>query len=353
MSFEPDYRHFEEVMANRRPERLPFYEHIIETPAMEKILNRSFSGSRDGTAVDRAQYFREYCDFFLEMTYDTVSYEVCIVEVLPDSGAISGGRPGPIQSRDDFERYPWTDLRRRYWELARPRFDALVEALPAGMKAVGGVGNGVFEIAEDLVGLMYLPFIQADDPVLYAEIFNRIGDLMRDIWLDFLARYKDSFVACRFGDDLGFKASLLTNPSTIREHILPQYRRVIGTIHEEGKPFLWHSCGNIFEVMEDVLSLGIEAKHSNEDVIAPFDHWIDAYGDRIALVGGFDVHFLCTHTPEEIVADVFERGSAWRARAGGYALGSGNSIPPWFPPESYLAMIEGGQRIREAEASGV
>ena len=34
--------------------------------------------------------------------------------------------------------------------------DALHRALPPGMKAVGGVGNGVFEISEDLVGLEYL-----------------------------------------------------------------------------------------------------------------------------------------------------------------------------------------------------
>ncbi len=28
--------------------------------------------------------------------------------------------------------------------------------------------------------------------------------------------------------------------------------------------FLLHSCGCIFEVMEDILATGIDAKHSNE-----------------------------------------------------------------------------------------
>ena len=30
-SFEPDYRHILQVLYNRRPERLPLYEHHIDT----------------------------------------------------------------------------------------------------------------------------------------------------------------------------------------------------------------------------------------------------------------------------------------------------------------------------------
>ena len=30
MAFHPDFRHFEAVMQNRRPARLPVYEHLID-----------------------------------------------------------------------------------------------------------------------------------------------------------------------------------------------------------------------------------------------------------------------------------------------------------------------------------
>lgn len=33
---------------------------------------------------------------------------------------------------------------------------------------------------------------------------------------------------------------------------------------------------------------------SNEDAIAPFERWTSAYSDRIAVVGGFDLGFLCS-----------------------------------------------------------
>jgi uroporphyrinogen decarboxylase len=351
-AFQPDYRHFEAAMRNRRPARLPLYEHIVVPAVMERVLGRKFADlGRSGKPADLAEFFRHFTEFFRRMTYDVVSFEVGICGILPGGGAILGGRPGPIQDRAAFERYPWADLPRRFRELSQPRFEALTAALPPGMKAVGGVGNGLFEIAEDLVGLEYLPLMQVDDPDLYRDLFVRIGDLMIAIWSEFLPRHGDAFAACRFGDDLGFKSSLLTNPVTVHEHIVPQYRRVIAAIHAAGKPHLYHSCGCIFEVMEDILAAGIDAKHSNEDAIAPFDRWIELYGRRIGLLGGFDMDFLCQKKPDEIEARVSEAGRRFRAAARGYALGSGNSIPDYVPVENYLAMVRGAQEIRHREGT--
>ena len=349
VTFQPDYRHFEDVMRNRRPARLPLYEHSIGVETMERVLGVPLHALHQ---ENPAEYYRQVCRFHREMTYDTVSFEASIIGILPGNGAINGGHPGPIQSRADFERYPWGELPRIFCDRYEKDFAALIAALPPGMKIVGGAGNGVFEISEDLVGLEYLPLMQADDPELYAELFTRIGDTMVAVWKAVLARYADAFVACRFGDDLGFKSSLLTNPSTVRGNILPQYRRVIDTIHAAGKPFLWHSCGCIFEVMDDVIALGIQVKHSNEDAIAPFSRWIRDYGSRIGLVGGFDMDFLCQKQPDEIFEAVVRLGTAYRATAHGYALGSGNSIPEYVPVENYLAMIRGAQQIRAQEAQG-
>ena len=357
MPFTPDYRHLAAVRHNLRPERLPLYEHLVNPGIMGRILGVELEplqpvivdGALRFDPADLALYFTYYWRFFRELTYDVASFEVCVTEILPEHGALSGGRPGPIQSRADFERYPWAELPERYRRVAAPQFEALLAATPPGMAAIGGVGNGVFEIAEDLVGLEYLPFMQADDPPLYDALFRRIGDLLVDCWAWFLPRYAHGFVGCRMGDDLGFKASLLTNPRTVREQILPQYRRIIAQVHAVGKPFLWHSCGNILSIMEDAIAAGIDAKHSNEDAIAPFDQWIAAYGQRIGLLGGFDLGLVCTATPEELFARAVEDGRRFRATAQGYALGSGNSIPDYVPVDNYLALVRAAQTLRAAE----
>ncbi|MFH1706777.1 MAG: uroporphyrinogen decarboxylase family protein [Planctomycetota bacterium] len=351
MDFQPDWQMFEAAVRNRRPARLPLHEHIISPTVMERITGVRFADLRQGGAADLAEFFRQYCGFFRAMTYDVVSYEVCITEVLPGSGAISGGMAGPIQNGRDLAAYPWDRLPALFWEKAAPRFAALAAALPPGMRAAGGVGNGVFEIAEDLVGLEYLPFLEVDDPAAYAELFRRIGDLMHTIWGEFLKRHAVHFAACRFGDDLGFKTSLLTHPRTFHDHIAPQYKRIIDLVHAHGRPFLWHSCGCIFDLMNAAIGLGIDAKHSNEDAIAPFDTWIERYGGRIGLLGGFDMDFLCQSRPAEVRARVIERGTRYRAAAQGYALGSGNSIPDYVPAANYLAMVEGARVIREREGT--
>lgn len=349
MEFQNDYRYILDAVNNRKPSRLPVYEHLINPPFMEKLLNVQFAGCGEGNQAELEFFFQNYCRFYREMTYDTVSFEVCITEILPDHGAINGGRPGPIQNRADFERYPWEDLEDLFWQNADRKFQMLGRYMPAGMKAVGGVGNGVLEISEDLVGFQYLAYLQADDPQTFTDLYQKIGDLMAKIWSTFLKRYADLYAVCRMGDDLGFKTSTLVSPRTIRQYILPQYRRVISQIKQAGKPFLWHSCGNIFAIMDDVIALGINGKHSNEDVIAPFEDWIKRFNDRIALFGGIDVDILCQKTPQEIKEIVYERGKRYRAMAQGYALGSGNSIPEYVPVEGYLAMIEAAQKLRAEE----
>lgn len=348
MNFQPDYRQMLAVLKNRHPERMPVYEHIISPNVMEKILGVKFAALESGGPAELDEFFTHYGRFWKEMTYDTVSYEVCITGILPEHGAIMGGA-GPIQNRQDFERYPWGELTELYWALAEPRLDAIGRHLPEGMKALGGVGNGVFEISEDLVGFEHLAFMHADDPQLFGELYQRIGDLMVEIWTRFLAKYGETFAICRFGDDLGFKTGTLVSPKMLRAYVIPQYKRVIDLIRGAGKPFLWHSCGNIFAVMDDVIALGINAKHSNEDVIAPYERWIERYNDRIGLCGGIDVDILCRTDPQEIYQQVYERGKMYRSMAKGYALGSGNSIPEYVPVEGYLAMIRAAQAIRADE----
>jgi uroporphyrinogen decarboxylase len=86
-------------------------------------------------------------------------------------------------------------------------------------------------------------------------------------------------------------------------------------------------------------------------VIAPFDVWIERYGDRIGLLGGVDVDILCREDPKAIYERVLDMGRRFRTKAKGYALGSGNSIPDYVPVDGYMAMIRAAQTLREQGAA--
>lgn len=339
MNFQPDYRHIENAARNLEAKRLPLYEHIICPEIMEKILGTRFAALSGGDFADRKEYFRHYCRFFATMGYDTVSFEQCIGAVMPGSGALGRHLPGVVVDRASFESYPWAAIPDLYFSAYAQDFRALREVMPAGMKAIGGPGNGIFECVQDICGYTDLCYMAADDPELYEEVFAAVGRTNLAIWRRFLAEFADMYCVLRFGDDLGFKSNTLISVSDIRRHVIPAYRPIVELVHSFGKPFLLHSCGMIFEVMDDLVAAGIDAKHSNEDQIAPFPVWVERYGDRIGNFGGADTDFICRNGAREIrdyVRDIIGKSVG----RGGFAFGSGNSIPDYVPVEGYVAMVD-------------
>jgi uroporphyrinogen decarboxylase len=346
--FAPDYTNLLQVLLNKRPGRLPLYEHHIDAPFISKFLGEEL-GPENLNANELTEYYRKITGFWKDMTYDGFDFEAAICDILPGHGAIMGGMAGPIQTISDFEKYPWKEIPVKFRKIYTPHFEAIRNTLPEGMKAYGGCGYGIFEASQDLVGYEPLCVMQYLDPGLFRDIFVRIGDLWVELWSWVINNYDDIFVFYRMGDDLGHKTSTMLEPDTIRQHILPQYKRIIDLVHASGKKFLLHSCGKIFPLMDDIISLGIDAKHSNEDQIAPFLEWIEKYSGRIGLFGGFDLNLLVLEKPEVVFQTVLKQGTLFRARANGYGLGSGNSIPGYIPVDGFLAMIEAVKEIRRRE----
>jgi uroporphyrinogen decarboxylase len=353
MDFQPDYRNIVDVANNRKPKRLPLYEHFINVESMAQILDVEFPDEASDDPADIRELMRMQCEFFRQMTYDTVSFERGSRRNLPGGGALQGEFPGPIQNRDDFEKYPWDELPELYWKWADQYFTAMREVMPDGMKIIGGIGNGPFELSEDLVGYQELCLMQYDDPELFSELFDRIGEFLCRLWTQLLEKYGDIIAVARIGDDMGYKTQTLLAPQTLIDNVVPQYKKVISIIHSAGKPMLLHSCGKVFDIMPSMIAAGIDAKHSNEDAIAPYEQWIETYGDKIGMFGGIDTDRLCRYSPDEIYDFVCENVPRYREMANGYAVGSGNSIPPYVPPQCYLAMVRAVQDIRKKEAGGL
>ena len=344
--FTPDYRNILDVLDNRKPARLPLYEHAIDPPFIRKMITRDLS--IQGThAKDYQDYYETVCGFWNDMTYDSFAYEAAICDLLPGHGAINGGMAGPIQTRSDFERYPFDEFPDLFWKTYTPHLEAIRLILPPGMKVWGGCGYGIFETSEDLVGFENLAVMQYLDPELFADLYRKIGDLFATLWAEMVRRYSDIYVFFRMGDDIGFKTSTFFEPDVIRQHLIPQYKRVIDIVHGAKKKFLLHSCGNIFPVMNDLISAGIDAKHSNEDQIAAFDEWISRYSGRIGLLGGIDVNDLCLNSYDDVFRMVVEKGTRFRNSANGFGLGSGNSNAGYVQVEGFTAMVDAAKVIRE------
>lgn len=87
----------------------------------------------------------------------------------------------------------------------------------------------------------------------------------------------------------------------------------------------------------------IDGRHSFEDEIEPVTEAKKRYGSKIALLGGIDVHFLCTASERHIRKRVRETLDICLL-GGGYCLGSGNSVANYIPVDNYLIMMDEGRR---------
>jgi uroporphyrinogen decarboxylase len=347
MSFQPNYQNIVYAALNKKSERLPLYEHHISPRIMEKLTGSGFSHlEEDDSPEGMREYFTHYCNFYRDFGYDTVTYEACICQILPFGGALTYPQKAVITDRESFKRYPFDEVKDIFIKRFDKRFAALRECLPEGMRCIGGVGNGVLELAQDLAGYENLCLLSYEDEELYTEIFKAVGRLQYSIWEWFLKNYSDLFCVCRFGDDLGFKSNTLLPYDDIRKHVVPQYKNVIDLIHSYGRPFLLHSCGNIFGVMDDLIAAGIDAKHSNEDQIAPMSEWVKMYGGKIGNFGGVDTDHLVRLDDEALKKVVLEVLELAGEKDGGFAVGSGNSIPDYVDPKKYLLMIDTVRRFR-------
>jgi len=248
---------------------------------------------------------------------------------------------GPITTWEEFEAYPWPDP----VAASTRSLEWYEDNLPEDMCVIGSGGFAHF--AE------YLTWLMGYETLCYALYDQR--DLVRAISEHLIEMFRVSVkrllefdrVKIIWGsDDMGFKTGTLISPDDLREFVLPGHKLMAQMSHETGRPYLLHACGNLRAIMKDLIEdVGIDALHSFEDTIVSVISVKEQYGDRIAVLGGIDVDFLCRSTEEQVrqrVRNTLEKCMP----GGGYCLGTGNSVANYIPLGNYLAMQDEGYKFK-------
>ena len=175
-----------------------------------------------------------------------------------------------------------------------------------------------------------------DDPELARAVFDRVGEELYKYYENTVGHETVGFVCVN--DDWGFNTQTFLNPAQMREYVFPWHKKYVELGHRYNKPCMLHSCGYYGDVLDDIVNdMKYDARHSYEDAIIPVEKAYEELHGRIAVLGGIDMNFLVSRTPEEVYA----RSRAMLEQVGdrgGYALGSGNSIPGYVPFENFMAM---------------
>lgn len=192
-----------------------------------------------------------------------------------------------------------------------------------------------------------LAYLRGIQPLMYdfydataelCTVMDRLLDLYR-VWARRAADAGADGVWA--GDDLGNQRSLFMRPETFRSLYAPYYEALADALHENGLDFWLHTCGNVTELMDDLIACGVDAIHPIQ-VGTMDDQAIAArYGGRVAFWIGMDVQqILPFGTLEEVRAHVRQRVHTFNRPDGGLILAAGNAILPDTPLANLHAYVE-------------
>jgi uroporphyrinogen decarboxylase len=327
----PDFDNLLAVLRREAPARPTLFEFFMNADLYQRIAPLSARELETPLAEERqiiAAFHRLGYDYATILVPDFIFPSGRVY----DTQTVSINEGGLIHDWESLAAYRWPDPDAADYTI----FDELGAALPGGMKIICAAPGGVLEIAIELVGYERLCYLLADDPALVEEIFTGVGSRLVRFYERVAAH--PAIGACIDNDDWGFKTQTMFSPPQMREYVFPWHRRMAEVLHTAGKPLILHSCGYFEHIIDDMAEIGIDARHSYEDTILPVEEAYERYHDQFAILGGIDLDFICRSTPEEVYA----RSEALLARTadrGGFALGTGNSVPEYVPDENYFAMI--------------
>lgn len=339
--FKPDFNRLKKVLLrDGEPDFVPFYELFSDKEIIEAVTKKPLSIQ---TAVE----------FQFKMGYDYIGAGINYIYPrtllsTDDTAVLSRGKRnfvddnhGMIETRGDYEKYPWPVIT----DAVADGVNRAIKYLPEGMKIILGLPGGVLENVMWLMGYIPLSYAIYDDEALVSDMFERVGsEFVKILKISLEKTEIDKIGAVVMGDDMGYNHSTMISPELLRKYVFPWQKRIVEVSHSYELPFILHSCGNLEEVMEDLIEdVRIDAKQSFEDKIMPVAEAKRRYKDRIAILGGVDMDVLASRS-EDVVRDYVEKIICDCAPEGGYALGTGNTVANYIPLENYLAMLDVGRK---------
>ncbi|MCL2866850.1 MAG: hypothetical protein FWF47_03700 [Clostridia bacterium] len=330
----PDIENLYKVLLCESPGRPTLFEYF-----MNDALHATLAGRPAPMGADDLTWLKFTVDAFEAAGFDYATTYGCGMafktgtHARRDSMSLNEGFL--VTDEASFEAYDWPDPETQDYS----RLEKIRDYLPEGMKLLVRGPGGVLMNTIYLVGYENLCVMLYDNPELARAIFNRMGAIIARYY-EIVVQY-DTMGLLMINDDWAFRTQTLLSPAQMREFIFPWVKRYADIGRQAGIPVLLHSCGYFVDILDDVITMGVNGKHSYEDAILPVEEAYEQYYGRIAVLGGIDLDFILRSTPEQLTArcrDILER----TASRGGYALGTGNSVPEYIPQDKYITLLRAG-----------
>ncbi len=330
------------LLSEGEPDLVPFIELGVHPIMKERMLGRPCREVAD--EIEFAQL----------AGYDYIKLQPGIdmnpAKIMPGGGAqtfqLADGAPqrrwadehsGVIMNWEDFERYQWP----RFEDVSYARLEEACRILPENMGLIGQYGD-IFTFVWESMGFETFAMALYEEPDLVAALFDKVGGIVTNLYENMVTL--DRVSAIWFSDDLAYTGGLMIAPEFYRDLLFPWVRRMGDLARARNIPFLYHSDGVLWEVMDDLIGCGVTALHPIEPKSMDVVEVRQRSGGRLCVLGSVEVDLLARGTPDEVRAMVRDRLRR-AGPGGGFCLGSSNSVPEYARYENYIAMLEEGDRL--------
>jgi len=143
-------------------------------------------------------------------------------------------------------------------------------------------------------------------------------------------------------DDFSSQRGMIMSPATWRKFFKPTVQKMFALAKAEGLYVWFHSCGNINDVMFDLIDMGMDVWETVQAHLPGNEPEAlkKKYGDAITFCGAINTQSVLPFgTPEQVRAEVRERIRVL-GKGGGYICNPDHMIKRETPLENVLALYD-------------
>jgi len=321
------------ALRREQPDRVPVMELVVD----EKVARAAVPGCRDvADCMDRLDMDTVGCGAsfpYIRENPDGTCIDEWGVTYIPGPEALAHPIGGHVQTLEDAVAYSPPDPDAPY------RLGVLPDLVQRykGKRAICFHHRAAFMWSAYLMGIENI----LADFLLQPDLVELVMDKVLDVNMAIVRRaIRAGAEVIILGDDYAHNHAPLMSPLVFERFVLPRLGKMIDMIHEEGAFCIKHTDGNIYPILDMIVSAGPDAINPIEPVAGmELKRVKELVGDRICIAGNIDCARLLPHGSEAEVRAAVRRAVEDAGAGGAYIVTSSNSIHSSCNPKNFVAMV--------------